>query len=545
VLAEFEPQSTPCKLRADLCIVGAGAAGLALAAQFLNTQWRVVVLESGLRDPDPMADELNQLDSVGLRHDGWREGRTRAFGGTTRAWGGQLVPMRESELAERAWVPGSGWPLSLEELQPHYRRVEQLLRVTGPPYDSAMWQRLRINPPTFDPELFCVRFSQWAALGRRNFALLWRRELERSSNVTIMLDATATAVVSTADGKRCDRVDIRSRKGGLASVSARYYVVASGGIETARLLLASPSPGGNGVANSSGLVGRFFQDHISFVAGELESGAAAAVRNLFDPRYVGSTMYSAKIEPTDAVMRSQGWLNVMGHIAFQIPDALGWMEMRKILRSIQAGRLEIPSLHETRALARGGVELTRLLLARVLSRRRRSPTSAQIRMLVDTEQAPNNDSRVLLGTDRDVLGMPRARLDWRVGELELRTLSGFARSLAAEFERLGLGRFRLADVPDFGTRDALGSARDIFHHMGTTRMGVSPRTAVTRPDLRCHDVENLFIAGPSVFPAGGIANPTFTALALTLRLGDDLKAMLFATAAPPVCVTSAGAASLA
>jgi choline dehydrogenase-like flavoprotein len=524
VIAEFGPQFAQGTLQADVCIVGAGAAGLALAAEFLGTHTRVVVLESGLRDPDPIAAELNRLDCVGLPHDGWRDGRTRAFGGTTRAWGGQLVPLRESELAERPWVPGSGWPLTLDELQPHYRRVEQLLRVAGPPYDSDTWQRLRITPPPFDPERFCVRFSQWAALGRRNFALLWRRALEQSSNVTILLDATATAVVCSADGQRCERIGIRSRTGREGSVLARSFVVACGGIETARLLLASPGPDGNGVANSSGLVGRFFQDHISFVAGELESGAGGAIRNLFDPRYVGSTMYSAKIEPTDAAMRSHGWLNVMGHIAFQIPDALGWMELRKILRSIQAGRPEVPSFHEAKALARGGVELTRLLLARVLSKRRRSPASARIRLLVDTEQAPGSDSRVLLGTDRDALGMPRARLDWRMGELELRTLTGFARSVATEFERVGLGRFRLVDVPDFGTRDALGSARDIFHHMGTTRMGHSPKTAVTRPDLRCHDVENLFIAGPSVFPASGIANPTFTALALTLRLADHLKA---------------------
>lgn len=536
MLVEFDPASKQENLQADLVIVGAGAAGLALAAEFLNTRWRVIVLESGLHGPDSIADELNQLDSIGLRHDGWREGRTRAFGGTTRAWGGQLVPMRESELAEREWVPGSGWPLSLQELQPHYRRVEQLLRVTGPPYDSAMWQKLRITPPTLDPEQFCVRFSQWAALGRRNFAVLWRRELEQSSNVTVMLDATATAIVCGSDGKRCERIEIRSRKGAKGSVSARCYVVAGGGIETARLLLASPSPGGNGVANSSGLVGRFFQDHISMVAGELESGSGAAIRNLFDPRYVGSTMYSAKIEPTDSSMRSQSWLNVMGHIAFQIPDALGWMEMRKILRSIQAGRLEVPSFQEARALARGGVELTRLLLARVLAKRRRSPASARIRLLVDTEQAPNNHSRVLLGTDRDSLGMPRARLDWRVGELEFKTMTGFARSLSVEFERVGLGRFRVAEVPDFDTRDELGSARDIFHHMGTTRMGRSPKTAVTRPDLRCHDVENLFIAGPSVFPAGGIANPTFTALALTLRLAGDLKTKLASAAAPAVPV---------
>jgi choline dehydrogenase-like flavoprotein len=507
----------------DLCIVGAGAAGLALAGQFLNTPWRVVVLESGMREPDAASDDLNSLACVGLRHDGWREGRVRSFGGTTRAWGGQLVPMRASELAERPWVPDSGWPLELDELQPYYRRVEQLLRTQGPPYDESAWPRLGLKAPAFDSDEFCVRFSQWAALGRRNFALLWRRDLEKSRNVTVLLDATVVAVNCGQSGQHCDSVQVRSRQGFQASIRARSFVIACGGIETARLLLASPAASSGGVANKSGLVGRFFQDHVSYRAGEIEPASRRAVQDLFDPRYVDGTMFSVKLEPTEAAMRRHRWLNVMGHVAFQIPDALGWMELRRILRSLQAGRLTLPSLDESLAMARGGVELTRLILARALAKRRRSPDAGAILLLIDTEQAPNADSRIVLDSNRDALGMPRARLEWRMTELESRTLTEFASGIAREFARMGLGTVRLAGGPDFERRDSLGAARDIFHHMGTTRMSRTSQSGVTRPDLRCHDVDNLFIAGPSVFPSGGIANPTFTVLALTLRLADHLK----------------------
>jgi Aldo/keto reductase family len=197
----------------DLCIVGAGAAGLALASEFLNGPWRVLVLESGLREPDAGVEALNTLDCVGLRHDGWREGRIRALGGTTRAWGGQLVPLRAGELEPRPWVPDSGWPVQLEELQPYYRRTERLLRIEGPPYDETVWRRLGVTPPALDPALFCIRFSQWAALGRRNFAVLWRRELERSRNVSVLLDATAVAVRCTPGGDRCEAINARARGG--------------------------------------------------------------------------------------------------------------------------------------------------------------------------------------------------------------------------------------------------------------------------------------------------------------------------------------------
>ena len=508
----------------DLCIVGAGAAGLALAAEFLDTSRRVLVLESGTEVPDAYSDELNSLESVGVPHDGWRDGRVRAFGGTTRAWGGQLVPMRASELAARPWVPHSGWPLDLEDLQPYYRRVEQFLRVEGPPYDAAVWARLGMAAPAFPADELCVRFSQWAALGRRNFALLWRKQLRKSTNVTVLLDATAFAVRCGLDGAHCDSIEIRSSRGLSGAVRAKSFVLANGGIETARLLLASARQAPP-IANSSGLVGRCFQDHISYIAGELVPASRKTIQHLFDPRYIGSTMYSVKLEPPDETMRARGWLNAMAHLAFEIPDALGWMEIRRLLRSAQAGRLELPNPREAWEMMRAGSELLRLILARTWAKRRRSPDSGAIRLLVDTEQAPNPDSRITLLDAVDSVGMPRARLDWRITDLEYQTLREFSRYVAGQFEKLGWGRVRLAGPPDFSLRNELGAARDIFHHMGTARMSLDPREGVTRPDLRCHDVDNLYITGPAVFSTGGIANPTFTALALTLRLADHLKAV--------------------
>jgi len=513
-------------LAADICIVGAGAAGLALAAQFLPGPWRVLVLESGLTEPDSSGEDLNTVSCVGLRHDGWREGRVRAFGGTTRAWGGQLVPMRSSEAELRPWVPGSGWPLTVGELQPYYRRVEDLLRTAGPPYDITVWPRLGVPALELDPAQLRVRFSQWAPLGRRNFAVLLRRGLARSRHVDVLLDATAVAIHCTADRQHCDSVEVCSRSGRRARVRARWFVIACGGIETPRLLLASPAPDQRGVANSSGAVGRYFQDHVSYWAGELEPRVRRYVQDVFDPRYRHGTMYSLKLEPTDELMRKEGWLNAMAHIAFQIPDALGWMEVRRLLRSIQAGRPELPSFDASLAMARGASELSWLLVKRVLAQRRGSPRSGLIRLLVDVEQAPDPNSCVQLDTTVDAFGMPRVRLNWRVGELERRTLTGFARVVAAELERLGLGRVHLAGEPDFSSRETPGAARDIFHHMGTTRMSREPQDGVTRHDLRCHDVDNLFIAGPSVFPTSGIANPTFTALALCIRLADHLKVRL-------------------
>jgi choline dehydrogenase-like flavoprotein len=516
-------------LETDICVVGAGAAGLAFAAQFIRSPWRVLLLESGLREPDGIGEDLDTLVPAGVPHDGWRDGRVRALGGTTLAWHGQLVPMRASEAQERPWVPDSGWPFMVAELQPYYRRVEHLLRTEGPPYDLTAWQRLGMPPLELDENLLRVRFAQGAPRIRRNLGQLLRHALERSSNITVLLDATATAVHCTPDGGHCETVEVRSRAGVGRRVRARWFVLANGAIESARLLLASPSPGGRGVANSSDTVGRYFQDHISYWAGELQPRQRRQVQDVFDPRYINGCMHGLRLEPTDELMRREGWLNAQAHVAFQLPEAAGWLEVRRLLRSLQAGRMQLPSRDERLAMARNSWELSRLLMTRLLAQRRLSPSAGPIRLLVDVEQAPDPESRVTLSCETDCFGMPRARLQWRVGELEVRTLTGFARTVAAELERLSLGKVQLARGPEFGNREVLGAAHDMFHHMGTTRMSRSPKHGVTRHDLRCHDVDNLFIAGPSVFPAGGVASPTFTALALTMRLADHLKTRMRST----------------
>jgi choline dehydrogenase-like flavoprotein len=509
---------------ADVCVVGAGAAGLAIAAEFLGGRWRVLVLESGDAVRNAQCDELNETSSVGLPHSGATEGRARAFGGTTTAWGGQLIPLRESETRARHWVPHSGWPLEPDTLAPYYRRVERLLGVEGPPYDERVWERLGVAPPALDRDAFLYRFSQWAPLARRNLALLLRDAIAKSRNVDVLLRATAVDLAPSADGARVAHVVAKDAAGRTFRVTARRYVVCSGGIETPRLLLAARA--GRGIANSSGAVGRYFQDHVSVLAAEICAGSRAAIRRYFEPRYRGGAMYTCKIEPTDATLEAHRLLNVMAHVKFEIADALGLLEVKRMVRSVQEGKLPVPSLRSALALARGGMELSRLLFARAVLSRRAAPKRGRLWLIVDVEQAPNPSSRILLAPETDRYGMPKAVVDWRLGGQELATIERFTKLLAPSWSQAGLGTLELAGEPDFGARDVLGAARDIYHHMGAARMSDDPRAGVVDRDLKCHDLDNLYLASAATFPAGGIANPTFTLLALALRLADHLKPAL-------------------
>jgi len=162
-----------------------------------------------------------------------------------------------------------------------------------------------------------------------------------------------------------------------------------------------------------------------------------------------------------------------------------------------------------------------------IKRRSGTPRKGPIYIGAQAEIAPNPDSRITLSKARDRLGMPRSRLDWRIGDLERRTLSEYIRTVASQFEMLGLGSFDLSQVAFLDDRAAwVRMVHDSAHHMGTTRMHESPQLGVVDPDCRVHGVDNLYIGSSSVFPTGARSNPTLTMLALCLRIADRLKRVL-------------------
>ena len=123
-------------------------------------------------------------------------------------------------------------------------------------------------------------------------------------------------------------------------------------------------------------------------------------------------------------------------------------------------------------------------------------------------------------------------LDWRLSELDVRSVEILVKTLGQELERLELGTVEpaswLSDRAGGWRTDPLISSHPIggYHHMGTTRMSDDPRHGVTDARTRVHGLPNLYVAGSSLFPTGGWANPTITIVALALRTADDIDASL-------------------
>jgi choline dehydrogenase-like flavoprotein len=254
------------ELETDVCVVGAGAAGIALAREFLAGDTRVILLESGGLRSDRAEEALNEGEAAGMSADSLTEGRERVLGGTTALWAGQCLPAEPNVFEPRDWVAHSGWPFDERELEPFYRRAEALFRIEGEVYDERIWDSFGVERPAVDPSRLVHRFTVWCPqphLGR-----LYRKELERSAAVRVLLHATATRVRATSG--RFEAVTVRGPDGRSATVRARRCVLAGGAIENARLLLAS------GLGND--VVGRYFQDHPNSHSATVETDRPARLQ---------------------------------------------------------------------------------------------------------------------------------------------------------------------------------------------------------------------------------------------------------------------------
>lgn len=524
MILDFHTMEDGTSFEADICIIGAGAAGITIAREFLGTRYKILVLEAGGFDPEEDSQKMLKSEVVGLPHNSIHDGRARVLGGTTTLWGGQALRFEDLDFKVRDWIPESGWPISRETLDPYYDRAERVLHLgKSIPYQD-LCRSFGIQPPAFDPNKLYMECSRWSP--KPNFGRTYREELKKAPGVSVLLHANVTAIVTDEAAKSVEGIEFKTLDGKNGMARARFYVICCGGIETARLLLASSRVEANGLGNRNGLVGRYFQEHLHINFGELLVKNRTKLQDLFESYFVRGLKYAPLVTLTRGMQAEKKLLSVHGILVFEPAPDSGIAAMKKLFRAaIGRNFSDAAELRRWigRSLASPG-ELARLAYRLSVQKRAGTPSRGPIFFGAQCEMAPNPDSRVLLGGTRDRLGVPRVMLDWRLGELEQRTLVEFVGILASEFERLGLGSFDLNQVASLKEPEAwIGRVRDSAHHMGTTRMHESPQHGVVDPQCRVHGIANLYIGSSSVFPTSARSNPTLTILALSLRIADRLK----------------------
>lgn len=538
MITETDHLANGASLAADICLVGAGAAGLTIAREFLGTGTKVVLLEGGSWAARDDAQDLygGEIEHQPFR--GLQAGRARVFGGTTTLWGGQCIALDPIDFEDRPWVRFGGWPITHADLSPFYARAEQRLGIAPDAFHVPAWRRFGLDPLPFDPDrLAAVHgvFIRQPDLGQR-----LRAELAAADNIRVLLGANAVHLHTDPSGTQVRRVAFRSLGGRTGQVEARRVVLCAGGIENARLLLLSDQassdadargPHAGGLGNGQGMVGRFLQDHPCGRTAEIVSANPRRLQDHWNMLYGRRAHYLPKLALSEAAQRHEQVLNCVGRLEYEYAPGSGLQAARDLLADARARRRPPGLGRKLAALGRGSPDLA--LAGWRLAVRGLSPAAKPRRIHLEafTEQAPLPDSRVRLGDSRDALGLRRVKVDWRLDASVWKTLRVFTRNVQEEFARLGLGEVRPAAWLE--TEEPPGPVLvDSYHPAGTTRMARRPEDGVVDADCQVFGVHGLFIAGSSVFPTSGAANPTLTIVALALRLAERLRDELAQGAVP-------------
>lgn len=471
----------------DVCIVGAGAAGITIARELAGGGLSVVVLESGGLAEDAETQALYGGRIFGRPYFRLDECRTRRFGGSTNCWAGMCRPLSPLDLESRDWVEHSGWPIAYDELAGYYPRAQRICQLAAFDYRASAWASegapLSLAGEAFESGVFQVnplRFGKAYAPGLRS-----------ARNVTVHCNANVVDLVGRPGDARVERLAVRTLEGRRYAVRARATVLAAGGIENPRLLLAARAANPKGLGNGNGLVGRYFMEHPHVVSGVWLPSSAAPSLGFYRARRAGAVHVSGFLQPSSALQREERILDFASFLAREAP---------------------LPEFEQ--ALARFASETDG----------GSAPATQAVFFMNELEQAPNPASRVRLIPEEDALGMPRVQLEWRLSSIDKRTLRVGQHRFAQALARAGLGRLQVLLSEDDHTwpPDTIGGR----HHMGTTRMHADPKHGVVDANCRLHEVSNLYVAGSSVFPTSGSANPTLSIVALALRLADHLKERL-------------------
>jgi choline dehydrogenase-like flavoprotein len=506
------------ELEGEVCVIGAGAAGISLARRLLKLGRTVVLLESGGLDYEAPVAALNSGENDGEDYYELEDSRLRFFGGTTAIWGGRCAELDPIDLERRDYVPHSGWPIGWSELERWYEEARPHFGLPARRPDPDDLRSAGVSLPRFEE----LETPLWT-FDRRFNRFAWEScsDLEADPRCQIAIHSTVTAIVRGGSG--IERVEARSLGTGRLTVRAQAFVLAAGGIENPRLLLAS------GLGNDQ--VGRYFMEHPHARGGRIVRGAAWPLLKAFGRRHrVAGQDLAALIAPSEALQRRERILNTSLTIVARQPEGRrqfigmkAYSGLKHSMAPTKRGRALWMATKKAAGWAQRHVDPARPWLLHKLG-------NLEVALLVRGEQAPNPESRITLSGDKDSTGVPRVRLDWRLSEIDVRSVAVLVDTLGKELARLGLGRVEPAQWLGSGRwrTDPLISSHPIggYHHMGTTRMGTDPGSSVTDPDGRVHGLANLWVAGSSLFPTGGWANPTLTIVALALRSAERISAGL-------------------
>lgn len=549
-------------LHFDVVVVGSGPAGLAIATEYLATSLSVAVLESGGEDYDEAIDALNNFDSVGHARAPHNSVGRRGFGGTSALWTGRCGQLDAIDYQARPWLPLSGWPIDAASLDQYYLRASTFLGL-APPRSAEVGERELRQPfdrPAFDTGSFKPVLWQFstsvggASTEVRTFTptgtspntlLLhtgapkaihagqrFRAALDSARNIRVLTHATVSGILTDQTGCTVTGVRVLAPSGIAVEVRALRVVLACGGIQNPRLLLASRDQKQAGLGNDHNQVGRYLTDHtFTEIATFQGSAGAKLLRRLgtrWHPSFGRQAVHSLGLRVSDEKQHELEILNAAIHSVEYGARLNSLSLLARGGRSLKKRSYRSAVVDLAHAASRP-MNLVEGLYDRYFARRPSPnfPDQTVVGCVVEQELQP--DSRVTLSEQTDRLGQPLARIDWRISDREYRTACAVEELFRAEALRLNVGAYERPVWTQGSFEDWSKGLLDLAHPSCTTRMSNDPATGVVDANCQVFGVKGLYIAGSSVFATNSHMNPTHTIVSLAIRLADHIKSEILAS----------------
>ena len=534
---------------ADVCIIGAGPAGLACANEFIGKGIRVALLESGGIREEKRIQRLSEGEIGGCMDEAPELTYLRQLGGTANHWiikmsdkqyGFRYVPLNKIDFEKRAYVPNSGWPIRRSDLDAYYARAHQVARIGPYNYEPGRWETEKFKRLPLDKNRVLTDVYTFGP------TQVFTRELPgkfaQSGEIDIYLHATVTELLTDNDGAIVNRARVQTFEGKTVYFKAQYFVIASGGFATPQLLLASRSRSEQGIGNAHDVVGRYYMDHSLVPSGNFYPLDPKSINTLglYDMRLVDGCSVLTGLKLSKTLIQKEELLGFSATL-FPMPpteEVTGLLALKNMAMAIKSRKMPDSLIMDLKNIFHAKKYITRMLYQKWIHDAPVMPGFGQggwsklndnhkkfqrLELLAFVEQSPLPDNRVSLTNEKDALGCPKIKVHFKWHEHDIESILRSQEIIADALDGTGLGRFERA-ITENGM--PIIGAQGLHHLMGTTRMSDSPKMGVVDKDCKVHGMTNLYIASSSVFVTSGYSNPTLTILALSIRLADEIQQQL-------------------